>query len=90
MRVRKQNPFESIFQDFVLDFGGEVLLEAPNGHSADYFFRRHNLVAELKSLTIDQTEEISRKLTPKVLSWVRTNGLIALGTVREPLSNHQF
>jgi hypothetical protein len=82
MRVSKQNPFEAIFQDFVLDFGGEVLPEAPNGSSADYFFRRHNLVAELKSLTVDQTNEISRKLTPKVLSWVRTNGQIPPGIVK--------
>jgi hypothetical protein len=82
MKVRKQNPFESIFQDFVLNFGGEVLLESPHGHSADYFFRRHNLVAELKSLTVDQTDEISRKLTPKVLSWIRTNGQIPLGVVK--------
>ncbi len=76
MRVSKQNPFEAIFRDFVLDFGGEVLPEAPNGSSADYFFRRYNLIAELKSLTVDQTNEISRKLTPKVLSWVRANGQI--------------
>lgn len=82
MRVRKQNPFESIFQDFVLDFGGEVLPEVSQGCSADYFFRRHNLVAELKSLTVDQTNEISSKPTPKVSSWVSANGQIPPGIVK--------
>jgi hypothetical protein len=73
MKVKKQNPFESIFHDFVSDFGGEVLPEAPDGCTADYFFRKHSVVAELKSLTVDQTEDMNRKLTPTVQEWIAKN-----------------
>ena len=47
MTKKKQNPFETIFHDFVTAFGGEVLPEADHGHTADYFFRKRNIIAEL-------------------------------------------
>ncbi len=55
------------------DFGGEVLPEAPEGYTADYLFRKQGFVVELKSLTVDQTEDMNRKLTPKVEEWSRRN-----------------
>jgi hypothetical protein len=79
MKVKKLNPFESFFHEFVKDFGGEVLPEAQDGYTADYFFRSQGIVAELKTLTIDQTEEMDRKLTPRVLEWVRKNGQMPRG-----------
>ena len=79
MELKKQNPFESIFHDFVTDFGGDVLPEAPDGHTADYLFPKHNIIAELKLLTVDQTEDMNRKLSPAVIEWIRKNGRIPVG-----------
>ena len=81
MKVKKSNPFESFFHDFVRDFGGEVLPEAQEGSTADYFFRSQDVVAELKTLTVDQTEDVNRKLTPRVLEWIKKNGRIPPGLV---------
>jgi hypothetical protein len=79
MKVKKSNPFECFFRGFVEDFGGEVLSEAQEGSTADYFFRSQDIVAELKTLTVDQTDDINRKLTPRVLEWIRKNGQIPSG-----------
>jgi hypothetical protein len=81
MKVKKQNPFEFIFHDFVTDFGGEVLPEAPDGHTADYLFPKHNIIAELKSLTVDQTEDMNQKLTPAVMEWIKKSGRKPVGVV---------
>jgi hypothetical protein len=53
--------FEPVFREFVEDFGGEIVPEEAE-RSADYFFRQHNVVAELKCLVVDQTADMSRKL----------------------------
>jgi len=52
------------FREFVTDFGGEILPEAftPSRSRADYYFRRYNVVAELKCLAQDQTEDTNKKL----------------------------
>jgi len=83
MKVKKLNPFESFFCEFVKDFGGEVLPEAQDGYTADYLFRSQNIIAELKTLTVDQTDDINRKLTPKVLEWIRKNGQIPTGLIKD-------
>lgn len=80
MQSNKNNPFEAVFRDFVVDFGGEVLEEVADGPTADYLFRNHNIVAELKTLTVDQTENMNRKLSPKVKEWVQRNGRMPPGT----------
>jgi hypothetical protein len=56
--------FEAIFHEFVRSCGGDVVPEdGPNNRkSADYWFSRHKVVAELKSLVVDQTEGAARKL----------------------------
>ena len=43
--------FEAVFRGFVEDFGGEAVPEeAEDGQrSADYYFREHNVVAELSA-----------------------------------------
>jgi|SRR6185312_2732683 hypothetical protein len=82
MKVKKLNPFESFFHEFVKEFGGEVLHEARDGHTADYLFRNHGIIAELKTLTVDQTDDINKKLTPKILEWIRTNGRVPSGLIQ--------
>ncbi|HWY22881.1 MAG TPA: hypothetical protein VNX26_16755 [Candidatus Acidoferrum sp.] len=82
MKVKRSNAFESFFHEFVRDFGGDVLPEAREGSTADYFFRNQDIIAELKTLTVDQTNDIDRKLTPKVLEWIRKNGQISSGLIQ--------
>ncbi|HEY6988273.1 MAG TPA: hypothetical protein VH369_07815 [Bryobacteraceae bacterium] len=53
--------FEALFRQFVEHFGGEIVPEEA-GRSADYFFHRHNVVAELKCLIVDQTTDTFNKL----------------------------
>lgn len=79
MSTKKPNTVEPFFRDFVQSFGGEVLREAQHGSTADYLFRKQDIVAELKTLTVDQTKEMNRKLTPKVVEWIRKNGVIPRG-----------
>jgi hypothetical protein len=64
LKLMAKNRFEAAFCAFVTDFGGEVLPEdqTPNRHSADYFFRKYNIVAELKCLMVDQTHDTRKKL----------------------------
>lgn len=70
MNRKKQNAFEPFFDAFVEWFGGEVLEEASNGYTADYCFHRHNVVAELKCLQEDQTNNMNAKLNRVVEEWV--------------------
>lgn len=81
MKAKELSLFESFFHEFVREFGGEVLPAAQEGRTADYFFRNQGIIAELKTLAVDQTADIDRKLTPKVLEWIRENGRIPSGAV---------
>lgn len=59
-----ETKFEAVFRGFVEDFGGEIVPEAEDGQpSADYLFRQHHVVAELKCLVVDQTVDTFNKLT---------------------------
>jgi hypothetical protein len=66
-----KNKFEGVFSDFVTEFGGEVLPEPADSKIADYFFRKQNIVAELKCLVEDQTDTMNKKIAPIILDWVR-------------------
>lgn len=66
-----KNKFEGVFSDFVTEFGGEVLPEPADNKIADYFFRKQNIVAELKCLMEDQTDNMNKKVTPIIQDWVR-------------------
>ena len=79
--AKKHNPFEAIFHEFVADFGGEVLPEAAQGYTADYYFRKQDVVAELKCLTVDQSKDINSKLTPLVVEWIKKTGRRPPGVV---------
>src|ERR1700731_1250965 len=80
MKAKKNNPFEAVFHDFIRHFGGEVLPEAPDGRTADYLFREQKIIAELKTMTVDQTEDADRKLTPYVEEWARKHNRMPEGT----------
>jgi hypothetical protein len=54
--------FEAEFRAFVEYFGGDVVPEEATARSADYVFRQHNVIAELKCLVVDQTADTNRKL----------------------------
>jgi hypothetical protein len=75
----KQNQFEEVFREFVLDFGGEVLPEPGDTKIADYVFRKHNIIAELKCLMEDQTDAMNLKLTQVVQDWWRKHQKIPAG-----------
>jgi hypothetical protein len=81
MKAKKSNPFEFLFHNFVADFGGEVLEEANDGATADYYFREHNIIAELKTLIADSTEDMDRKLALIVDEYVRADGPLPPGFV---------
>jgi len=55
------------------------LTETSDGKIADYLFRRHNIVAELKCLMEDQTNAMNEKVTQAVKDWSRKGGKIPAG-----------
>src|SRR5215469_8792640 len=75
----RKNEFEQIFRDFVSWLGGEVLPEPSNTKTADYVFRKQNVVAELKCLMEDQTDAMNKKLTQVVQDWWREHKKIPAG-----------
>lgn len=75
----KKNEFELVFRDFVSGFGGEVLPETSDGKIADYVFRTHNVIAELKCLMEDQTNAMNKKVAQAVKDWWRKGGKIPAG-----------
>ena len=82
-------PLQSIVDPFVKSAGGEVVAElieqnpeqAPT--QADYFFRRENVILELKALEKPSFgDSYVRKLSDLTNSWVERGMFIAYGTVR--------
>jgi hypothetical protein len=69
--VTQHSQFEDRFRTFVEGFGGEVLPEPSDAKTADYLFRKQNIVAELKCLVQDQTDKINQKLNPVVNAWIK-------------------
>jgi hypothetical protein len=77
--MAKKNEFEKLFRRFVVEFGGEVLPEPSDTMIADYVFRKHNIIAELKCLMEDQTDAMNQKVTQVVQDWWRKHGKIPAG-----------
>jgi hypothetical protein len=84
-----RTPLQSIVDPFVKSVGGEIVAEfieqnpqhAPT--QADYFFRRENVILELKALeTPSFGDSYVRKLNDLTNSWVERGMFIAYGTVR--------
>ena len=67
--MNKQNSFEAYYKAFVTDFGGSVLPEANDVKTADYWFPKYNVLAELKTLSEDSTLAMDELLKNAVLSW---------------------
>lgn len=74
------NPFEALFHAFVDDFGGEVITPPPTGRSADYYFGRQNIIAELKTLTEDITARMDAEMNSVIQQWIAINGPLPVGT----------
>src|SRR5690349_1764621 len=73
-----QNRFESIFRDFVQDFNGKLLPES-DFETADYFFPKDNVIAELKTLEADARLEHATKVQGLVADWKRRRLIIVMG-----------
>ena len=71
--MKPDKNFESLFRDFVKQFGGEVIPEPSDVKIADYLFRQQNIVAELKCLVCDQTKAMNEKITQVVKNAVKQN-----------------
>jgi len=77
---------ESVFDDFVGGFGGERvdgLITQPNPpKNADYLFREHNVIAELKCLTKDSFgPDYHRKMKELTDEWLRRRWIVVFGNV---------
>jgi hypothetical protein len=82
----KTTPLQKIIDPFVEQCGGEIvsrLVSGPNLPSnADYLFRQHGVIAELKaSEGNDFAEVISRKYSELSAKWYREGKLIVFGRV---------
>jgi hypothetical protein len=78
-RWESRTHFELAFREFVSVFGGEVLPETADGKIADYLFRWHDVIAELKCLMEDQTDAMNKKVEQVVRDWWRNGGKIPEG-----------
>jgi hypothetical protein len=80
-------PLQFIVDPFVRRFGGELISEIVGNNappsSADYLFRRYNVIAELKSLQDDTFgESLSKKLGDRMAEWLQASRVVAFGTNR--------
>jgi hypothetical protein len=80
---------EPLVDEFVLGYGGELVRDlfppSPTFDNADYFFREHNVVAELKTLEKDAAAPggVMDKAERLVEGWVRSGEVGAL-TLADP------
>jgi hypothetical protein len=85
--VSEQRTLESIVDLFVKRVGGERVSDIVGNinppSNADYLFRRHGVIAELKSLQAGTlAESFRRKMTELMTQWQREGKLIVFGTAR--------
>jgi hypothetical protein len=78
-----KNQFELIFQDFVRWFGGNVLSEAYVGKTADYLFTQYGVIAELKTMSKDSTDDINNKVKMMCVKWMVESGTIPTHTIED-------
>lgn len=83
MSERKNIEIEPAFNQFVEDFGGELVSgivgKSPDFSNADYYFREDSVIAELKCLKKDFLKDLNyqRKLDVLYERWVK-DGLVPL------------
>ena len=70
-----------MFERFVKDFGGEVLLEVNSVRYADFLFQSDKIVTEFKTLEEDKTLDHAKKIHDLAHDWRRRGLLYAFGTV---------
>jgi hypothetical protein len=85
--MKPTTPLESIVDPFVKGIGGELISELVGNNnppsSADYLFRRHNVIAEMKTLQADSFGgPFCRKLGGRMGDWHRDGRLRVYGTTR--------
>lgn len=85
--MKPTTPLQSIVDPFVRGLGGELISEIVGNNnpprSADYLFRRHKVIAELKALEADSFgDSFCRKLGNRMADWHRDGRLRVYGTAR--------
>ena len=85
--MSEQRTLESIVDPFVKRVGGERVSEIIGNTNpqlnADYLFRKHGVIAELKSLQAGSFfEAFQRKITDLMRRWQREGRLVVFGTAR--------
>jgi len=85
--MKPTQPLQSIVDPFVKGIGGELVSELIGNKnprsSADYLFRDHNVIAELKALENDSFGEPYRaKMANLTADWQRRGLLLVYGTAR--------
>ena len=84
--MKPTTPLQSIVDPFVTAIGGELVSSlignrTPLPKNADYLFRNHNVIVELKALEDDSFgEPFRRKLTDLAEGWCRTGRFVVYGT----------
>lgn len=86
--MKRTMPLQSIVDPFVKGIGGELISELVGNDSppssADYLFRRHNVIAELKTL---QTESFGDPFRRKLGDRMGTGiGTVVCGFLAQPES----
>lgn len=85
--MKPATPLQSIVDPFVKGIQGELVSELVGNNnpprSADYLFRSHNVIAELKALEADTFgDSFRRKLGERTADWQRKGQLLVYGTAR--------
>jgi hypothetical protein len=85
--MKPATPLQSIVDPFVKGLQGELVSDLVGNDnpppSADYLFRRHNAIAELKALeTGSFGESFRKKLGERAAQWQRKGQLLVYGTAR--------
>jgi hypothetical protein len=85
--MKPSTPLQSIIDPFVKGIGGELISELVGNNtppsSADYLFRRYNVIAELKTLQVDSFgDPLCRKLGARMGDWLTNSRLLPYGTTR--------
>jgi hypothetical protein len=86
-KLKEMRPLQSIVDPFVKMVGGEVISELIGNKNlpanADYLFRNHNVIAELKSLQVGGfAESFYRKFAELLGKWDRQGRLRVYGRVQ--------
>jgi hypothetical protein len=85
--MKPPTPLQSIVDPFVNGLHGELVSDLVGNNnpprSADYLFRRHKVIAELKALEADSFgESFRKKLGDRAADWQRRGQLLVYGTAR--------